>query len=86
MQIVKSQKVIRIIASKAISEACLERLDETLQKITTRSFKTAELPIEELSNTILEEVGRITNSIVELNRAKQEVSGGTCSRLESGLC
>lgn len=86
IQIIKSQKTIRIIAPKPTSETCLEALDEKLQKITKRSLKTAGLPIEQLSDTILEEVGKITNSVVELKRTKQEASQETCSHLEAVLC
>lgn len=37
------------------------------------------LPVKNMSAEMLEELGRITNSLVEMNAARQEVNGYWCN-------
>lgn len=85
IQVIKPRRAIQILAPKAVAESCLKALDETLQKIRTKSFTLDKLPVKKLSSEMLEELGRITNSLVTMNEARQEVrnKGNICSLLYS---
>lgn len=74
IQVIKSRKTLQIVAPKVVAESCLKALDETLQKIRTKTVTMDKLPVKTLSAEMLEELGRITNSLVEMNDVRQEVS------------
>lgn len=74
IEVVKSRKSIRIVAPKVVAEACLKAMDEKLQNKITRSFKLDEMPLKQLNTGLLEELGKVTNSVVALNKARNEVS------------
>lgn len=86
IQVIKSRKSIRIVAPKVVAEACLKAMDETLQKMKTKTFQMDKVPTKHLNAEILVELGKITNSIVELNEARKEVSDGNSPHAEPGLC
>lgn len=73
IQVIKPRRAIQILAPKAVAESCLQVLDETFDKIRTKSFTLEKLPVKSLSAEMLEELGRITNSLVKMNEARQEV-------------
>lgn len=73
IQVIKPRRAIQILAPKAVAESCLKALDATLQKTRTKSFTLEKLDVKNLSSEMLEELGRITNSLVKLNEARQEV-------------
>lgn len=89
IQVIKSRKAIRIVAPKVIAESCLKVMDETLQKIKTKSFKIDKLGVQQLSSSMIEDVSKVTNAIVELNKARKEVSSrstGSCVYIYMCVC
>ncbi|KAJ4386675.1 hypothetical protein N0V93_009573 [Gnomoniopsis smithogilvyi] len=73
IQVIKSRKAIQIFAPKTVAESCLKMMDEKLQQIRTKSIKMDKLPVKNMSDEMLEELGRITSSLVEINQARQEI-------------
>lgn len=74
IQAIKSRSSIRILAPKVVAEACLSALNETIQKKRTKAFKIDKIRSSHLDTSMLEELGRITNSVVKFNKKRQEVS------------
>lgn len=75
IQVVKSRNAIRIVAPKVVAESCLKALDETLQKTKTRTIRMVQVPMKHLTANMLEELGRLTNSVVKSHAAQKEVRG-----------
>ncbi|KAI3398590.1 hypothetical protein diail_8938 [Diaporthe ilicicola] len=73
IEVERSNNLIRISAPKSVAETCMHALDETLQKIKTKSFKVDQVPMQRLDAGILKELGRITNSVVEFGRLKEVI-------------
>lgn len=86
IQVVKSRNAIRIIAPKVVAEACLKAINDTLQKMKTKTFRRDSIPMERLSADMLEEVGSLTNSVVRFNGARKQVSGQRRVLSGSVLC
>ncbi|PSR80872.1 mitochondrial inner-membrane-bound regulator-domain-containing protein [Coniella lustricola] len=74
MQLIKSRKVIRIEAPKVVAEACIEAIDDKLQNIRSKTFKMNELPIDQVSPGMVEDLSRITNSVVQYHNKKKTVT------------
>lgn len=77
IQLVKSRQAIRIIAPKVVAEACMKALNDTFQKIKWKILKLDQLPMKFIKASMLEELGKITNSIVEVDEMHQAVSDET---------
>ncbi|KAJ4410586.1 hypothetical protein N0V82_009208 [Gnomoniopsis sp. IMI 355080] len=66
IQVIKSRRALQIIAPKAVAEFCLRALDEKLEKVRTKNIAIDQLPVKNMSDEMLEELGRITNSLIEV--------------------
>lgn len=55
----------------------MHALGETLQKIKTKTLKLDQIRMQRLDAGILEELGRITNSVVQFSPDREEVSEAT---------
>ncbi|ROW10286.1 hypothetical protein VMCG_01662 [Cytospora schulzeri] len=73
MEIIRSQNLIRIVAPKVVAETCVNALNETLEKIKTKSFSLDQVPMQHLDDGILAELGKITNSVVEFGSSNDEI-------------
>lgn len=65
MEVIRSQNLIRIVAPKAIAETCANALNETFERMKMKSFSLDQVPMQHLDASILAELGKITNSVVE---------------------
>lgn len=74
IQVIKSRKALQIVAPKAVAESCLKAMDEILQNIRTQSVSMDRLPLKNVRTDMLEDLSRITNSLVEISEARQEVN------------
>lgn len=61
----------------------MHAIGETLQKIKTKTLKLDQVPMQRLDTGILEELGRITNSVVQFGPDREAV-GKAISLLLSG--
>lgn len=61
-------------------------MNEWVRKKKTRAFKADSVPISHLDADTLEEMGRITNSVVRLNKVRKEVSDEKLLYADHGLC
>lgn len=52
----------------------MHELDEMLQKIKTKALRLDQIPTQPLGSGILEELGRITNSVVQFSPDREAVS------------
>lgn len=73
IEVRRSSSLVRIIAPKPVAETCVHELGETLQKIKTETLKLDQFPKQRLDAEILEELGRITNSVVQFGPDKEVV-------------
>lgn len=74
IQLVKSRQAIRIVAPKVVAEACLNALNDTFQKIKSKAITKDMVHMQYIRAWMLEELGRITNSVVEMDEIRKEVS------------
>lgn len=68
-------KILRVIASKVVAESILEEINGILEKTKTVSHDLDLISTEPLSPAILEQVGGITNSVVQLDADQKRVRG-----------
>lgn len=73
IEVRRSRNLVRITAPKPVAETCVHALGETLQKIKTKTLKLDQAPMQRLDAGILEELGRITNSVVEFGPDREAV-------------
>ncbi|KAG6367186.1 hypothetical protein INS49_001371 [Diaporthe citri] len=73
IEVRRSSNLIRITAPKPVAETCVHALGETLQKIKTKTFKLDQVPMQRLDAGILEELGRITNSVVQFGPDREAI-------------
>ncbi|KKY31447.1 hypothetical protein UCDDA912_g08638 [Diaporthe ampelina] len=71
IQVRRSSNLVRITAPKPVAETCVHELGETLQKIKTETLKLDQVPKQRLDAGILEELGRITNSVVQFGPGRE---------------
>lgn len=74
IEVRRSSNLVRITAPKPVAETCVHELDETLQKIKTKTLRLDQIPTQRLGSGILEELGRITNSVVQFSPDREAVS------------
>lgn len=74
IEVRRSSNLVRIIAPKTVAETCVNRLDNALQKIKTRTLELDRVPVQNLDAATLEELGRITNSVVQFGPEREAVS------------
>lgn len=74
LEVIKSRQTIRFLAPKAVSEQCLNYLDEVLQKTKSKAISMDAIPLKNLETAIFEELGRMSNSLVEPDEQRREVS------------
>ncbi|KAF3768815.1 hypothetical protein M406DRAFT_71789 [Cryphonectria parasitica EP155] len=73
IQVVRSKKMIRIVAPKGVAEVCLSAINETLQKMKTKRFKLESNIMEKVSTSMIEDLSKATNTAVELNKDQKEL-------------
>lgn len=73
IEVRRSSNLVRITAPKPVAETCVHEIGETLQKITTETLKLDQVPMQRLDAGILEELGRITNSVVHFGPDRETV-------------
>ena len=81
IQVRRSSNLVRITAPKPVAETCVHELGETLQKIKTETLKLDQVPKQRLDAGILEELGRITNSVVQFGPGREAVREALSLRL-----
>ncbi|KAJ3568014.1 hypothetical protein NPX13_g6566 [Xylaria arbuscula] len=69
----RNQKMLRIVTTKHKADAVLGDLNETLKSIETKTFPIVLLGSEKPDETILEQVGKITNSHVRLSHTARRL-------------
>lgn len=84
IEVRRSSNLVRISAPKTVAETCVNRLDNALQKIKTRTLELDQVPVHNLDAATLEELGRITNSVVQFGPGRKAVSGALGSHSASG--
>jgi hypothetical protein len=67
IELVPAQHVVRITASKMLSQAMLSELNERLRTTKTGSFALSEITNASPTTAALREAGRLTNSVVRFN-------------------
>jgi len=76
IELIRPEQIVRIVGSKATSEVILREISNVLAKLETRTFDANLLAPDCLSPRSLEEVGRITNTVVRLDTNTQKVRLG----------
>lgn len=71
--LVASQKKIRISAPKATAESALAAINLRLRDAITKRFGIADIVAEPVSEDVLAEVARITNSVVYIDESSKEL-------------
>lgn len=84
IEVRRSSNLVRISAPKTVAETCVNRLDHALQKIKTRTLEVDQVPMHNIDAATLEELGRITNSVVQFGPGRKTVSGAISSHSASG--
>ncbi|POS78322.1 hypothetical protein DHEL01_v203283 [Diaporthe helianthi] len=74
IEVRRSKNLIRITAPKTVAETCINRLDDTLQKTKTRPLDLDHIPVRHLDAATLEELGRITNSVVHFGPGRKTIN------------
>lgn len=73
IEVRRSTNLVRITAPKPVAETCVHELGKTLQMIKTKTLNLAQVPMQRLDVGTLEELGRITNSVVQFSPDKEAV-------------
>ncbi|KAI7784654.1 hypothetical protein LA080_009591 [Diaporthe eres] len=73
IEVRRSSNLVRIIAPKPVAETCVHAISETLQKIKTETLKLDQVPMQRLDAGILEELGGITNSVVQFGPGRDAI-------------
>ncbi|RWA09178.1 hypothetical protein EKO27_g5933 [Xylaria grammica] len=64
MEAFQDQKILRLVTTRLKADSLLRELDETLRNVTRRTFPVVLFGSEAPNDTVLEELGRITNSYI----------------------
>lgn len=65
---------LRLVTTKPKSEIMLREFNETLQQITTKTLPLNLVSSEPIDEALLEEVGRLTNTQVQISKTRKRVS------------
>lgn len=77
IEVVKSRNLVRIMAPMVVAESCLDAIGKTLEKIRTKTFNLDKISIQGLDAKVAEQLGKITNSVIEINHLRKEVRSHT---------
>lgn len=73
IELIRPEQIVRIVGSKATSEVILREISNVLAKLETRTFDAKLFAPDCLSPRSLEEVSKITNTVVQLDANSQKV-------------
>ncbi|KAH8886870.1 hypothetical protein GQ53DRAFT_340792 [Thozetella sp. PMI_491] len=74
IELFPSKNVLRIVATKVIAEAMLEEINEILALKKTVTHKQSLISAEPIATAILDQVGKLTNTVVKLEPGEKEIT------------
>ncbi|KAL1883376.1 hypothetical protein VTK73DRAFT_8943 [Phialemonium thermophilum] len=74
IELIPSEKIIRIIASKVTAEVILGEINSLLSRLETREFNTTVFSPRCLAPSSLHELGRITNTVIRIDGEQHKIS------------
>ncbi|KAI1087387.1 mitochondrial inner-membrane-bound regulator-domain-containing protein [Rostrohypoxylon terebratum] len=69
----RDKKMLRFVTTKPKAAILVKALHDTIKQITYKTFGMYKVADEPIDNTFLEEVGRITNTLVRRNQASSRI-------------
>ncbi|TPX14465.1 uncharacterized protein E0L32_005429 [Thyridium curvatum] len=72
IELFRTQKTMRVIAPRAVADTVFQEVDTRLHNAVTEKIKVTDIT-NSIPSQLLQEVGRITNSIVSLSSSGKEV-------------
>ncbi|KAB5546865.1 mitochondrial inner-membrane-bound regulator-domain-containing protein [Coniochaeta sp. 2T2.1] len=73
IELIRSQKIVRIVGPKATAELILQEINTLLEKAHTRSMPAAEISPKRLDQSVLDFVGQFTHTVIRYDKAGKNV-------------
>ena len=73
IELIRSDKIVRIVAPKVTAELILQEINTLLDQAQTRVLGAAQISPKKLDQSILDEVGQITHSVVRYDKSGKDI-------------
>jgi hypothetical protein len=73
IELIRSERIVRIAAPKATAEFILKEIYALLEKAESRLLDASKVSPEQLEPSVLEEVGRMTNTVVQPTKSGSKI-------------
>ncbi|OIW30498.1 hypothetical protein CONLIGDRAFT_574312 [Coniochaeta ligniaria NRRL 30616] len=73
IELIRSEKVVRIVAPKVTAELILQEINALLDQAHTRLLDATQIGPRRLDQSVLDEVGKITNTVVRYDKSGKNI-------------
>ncbi|KAB5559665.1 mitochondrial inner-membrane-bound regulator-domain-containing protein [Coniochaeta sp. 2T2.1] len=73
IELIRSQKIVRIVGPKATAELILQEINTLLEKTHTRSMPAAEISPKPLDQSVLDFVGQFTHTVIRYDKTSKDI-------------